>query len=671
MSYASASGMSGSFPLPEGNITIIARLTETRGGGTSVADFKIPVVVVALTQGDIDIILSDPAASLKEAHLSTDAVVLKYMAAGGSVGNAASRRRHRRVLTGGHLAHTMQERSNLLSAIIAELDIAVAGSSLTAELAGRLLTAMADNVGGGSPVPITPASATLAAGALEQLAASGLLTQASMLPFAMMVNNVMASFSGDTADTAYRTHHMPALLPAVLPKLPGNVTAGMGTNANQTVLMAALLGAMETAIAHILAGSGSAQPNQMISVSNYDATAATSRAEFDYVGGRADCNNITDSLTIGGAENVVVTVPRERFGCTSDTNSGITSNFSLFRFDKDPHRWLPNGPTSTAVSFAVGTAKKSQPAGSSGCYKVAFVQAEKADENRSYTKVHRLLPHSTLVLTFDRTQVARQQAVQIVVEPFTVVKNDRAQTKVAVTVTGHLHVKAGVGGLVSPVDASPFDYSFNMSSNRVSPASLAKDISDPSHVLQIVPGKNANRTCNDAKTAADPYESGTAEYVLALETSSEEAVDVLIRIWHEECVSLSATDSITSSRTRRNNEGWSHDSCSVSAASTPGQAVCLCDEEGTYGHVEGHTIEVSDYVMTTSTTTTTPLLLLRLPPPLLLRLPHLPPLLLQRPRVQPQLSPLLLIPPLSQQPQPSPRRPRKWIFLAQVLLQRT
>jgi len=86
----------------------------------------------------------------------------------------------------------------------------------------------------------------------------------------------------------------------------------------------------------------------------------------------------------------------------------------------------------------------------------------------------------------------------------------------------------------SPVDPAPFDYSFEMESNRKMPADPATDISDPNHVVQIVPADHASRACSDAKTTADPFPGGTAKYALALETDSTDSVDVLVRIWHEE-----------------------------------------------------------------------------------------------------------------------------------------
>ena len=212
----------------------------------------------------------------------------------------------------------------------------------------------------------------------------------------------------------------------------------------------------------------------------------------------------------------------------------------MCRFDRDTHRWFTHRPTSEVVSFAVNTAGGSpgirRARNASGCFQIAFTQDEKVAEKRTYSVVHRLAPYTTLVLEFDRTEEARQQAIQLVVEPFTVVGADKARTAMQTTVAGHLHVNAGVGAVASPVDPAPFDHSFAMTSNRKRSVAHAADISDPAHVVQIVPSDHANRACTDATIAVDPVVGGTAKYALALETSSTDAVDVLVRIWHEECV---------------------------------------------------------------------------------------------------------------------------------------
>ena len=123
----------------------------------------------------------------------------------------------------------------------------------------------------------------------------------------------------------------------------------------------------------------------------------------------------------------------------------------MYRFDRDPHRWFPNRPASAVASFSTtkaGAAPGRRRARDvSGCYKITFAQDEKVAEKRTYSAVHRLEPHTTLVLEFDRTEAAREQAVQIVVEPFAVVKADKAKTAVQATVAGHLHVNAGIGAV--------------------------------------------------------------------------------------------------------------------------------------------------------------------------------------------------------------------------------
>ena len=543
VSYKSASGRSGFFPLPQGNVKIIARMTETVGGGTTSVDFEIPIVVVKLTQEEIETILNDPTV-LKTPGMSPDDAVLKYMAAGGSVGTGARRRRRWRNATPSEqLVETMAKRHNVLAAVVQELGLSFAKKTLTTNLISRVLTAMANNVGGGNPVPIKFDSVVLAANSLRQLADSGLVVNDNMLSFAVVINNAMSSLLGDTSDALYRQQHMPALDPPVLPSLPGGAAAGLATAAEQKEQVAVLLGTLETAVGKLLAAAPVLPANPLFRVSNRDPNAEISAAQFDYFGGRvSNCDSISGSLEVGGAGAVAVTVPREHLGCLSGGSSGVgtPSAFSMYRFDRDPHRWFTNRPTSEVVSFAVnavGVSPGSRRArDASGCYKIAFPQDAKVAEKRAYSVVHRLAPHTTLVLEFDRTEAARQQAVQIIVEPFTMVGADRARTAVQATLTGHMHVNAGVGVVASPADPAPFDHSFAMKSNRKLPAAHVTDISDPAHVLQIVPSSHANHACSDAKTAVDPFVGSTAKYTLALETSSTDAVDVLVRIWHEECV---------------------------------------------------------------------------------------------------------------------------------------
>jgi len=385
--------------------------------------------------------------------------------------------------------------------------------------------------------------------------------QSHMLSFAVVVNNAIASLYGDTADATYRQSHTPALVLAELPTLTGGAIAGLGSTVQQQQNVAILLAALETTVKRFLAAAPASPGSPaLVQVSNLDPNAAASKAEFDYTGGRADCDSVTGSFEVDGIGGVAVTVPRERLGCPAPGSSSVATptDFSVYRFDRDPHRWFANRPTSSVVSFASAAtgARKRQARDVAQCYTIAFAQDEKVDEKRTYSVVHRLAPHTTLVLEFDRTATARQQAVQIVVEPFTVVRPDKAATKVEVAVTGHLHVQAGVDDVVSPLDAARFDYSFGMDSNRVLPVDPATDISDPDHVVQIVPSDHASHACSDANTTADPFTGGTAKYVLALETSSEDVVDVLVRIWHEEYVGRrgllhSCTTNLTRQRRRQ------------------------------------------------------------------------------------------------------------------------
>ena len=512
-------------------------MTESEGGQETSKDFSIPVVVTELTEAEMDAIYDNPA-SLKADGMTPDEAVLKYMAVGGSIGTEADRRRRRRGVTSAELEDAIAKRHSLLGAVVDELQLSVSQQALTAALAGRVLTAMASNVGGGNPVPVKPASAALAANALKQLAGSGQVQQSDMLSFAVVVNNAIASLYGDTANAAYRQSHTPVLAPVALPTLTGGAIAGLGSTAEQQQSVAILLTALEATVKPFLDAAAAAPGSPvLIQVSNLDPNAAASKAEFDYTGGRASCDSVAGSFEVDGGGDVAVTVPWERLGCSA-SGTGSVADFSVYRFDKDPHRWFANAPTSSVVSFASAAAgaRKRQARDVTQCYTIAFAQDEKVDEKRAYSVVHRLSPHTTLVLKFDRTATARQQAVQMIVEPFTVVKPDKAATKVQAAVTGHLHVQTGVDDVVSPLDAARFDYSFGMDSNRVLPADPATDISDPDHVVQIVPSDHANHACSDAKTTADPFTGGTAKYVLALETSSEDVVDVLVRIWHEEYV---------------------------------------------------------------------------------------------------------------------------------------
>lgn len=159
ISYQSSAGVSGVFPLPAGAVTIIARLVEKEGNGVASIDHLIPVLVQPITEDELDAMFATPSVLVGGLH--PDAAVLKLMALGDST-QSAGVTRQRRDESALELASQLGRRHILLNATLQQLHGAILSQTLTPNLAGRILTAIAAYLGAGNPEPVTPQSALLA-----------------------------------------------------------------------------------------------------------------------------------------------------------------------------------------------------------------------------------------------------------------------------------------------------------------------------------------------------------------------------------------------------------------------------------------------------------------------------------------------------------------------------